>query len=66
MGNLPLAARYVFGIDRMDAILNADGEPVFCVKFDETGTSYVQFAKHVNGTADEVTLEVIATTDLRD
>ena len=36
------------------------------VEFDENGEPYVQFAEHVYGTADEVTLEVLATPDVTD
>ena len=66
VGGLQLAARYVFGIDDMDSVLNADNEPVFCVKFDANGAPYVQFAKNVNGTPEEVTLEVLASEDVTD
>ena len=65
VGGLQLAARYVFGIDDMDSVLNADNEPGFCVKFDANGAPYVQFARQVRGEG-EVTLEVLATTDITD
>ena len=66
VGGLPLAARFVFGIDDMASVLSADNEPVFCVKFDAGGAPYVQFARNVNGTPEEVTLEIIATENLAD
>jgi hypothetical protein len=66
VNGIPLGARYVFGIDRMDAVLTDGNEPVFRVEFDENGEPYVQFAEHVYGTADEVTLEVLATPDVTD
>lgn len=66
VNGIPLGARYVFGIDSMDAVLSAGGEPVCCVKFDENGKPYVKFAEHVNGTDGEVKLWVLATDDLLD
>ena len=66
VNGIPLAARYVFGIDSMDDILNADGEPVFRVAFDGNGEPFVQFAEHVRGTDQEVRLDVLATTDVAD
>ncbi len=65
VGGLELGARYVFGIDRMDAVLNAANEPVFRVEFDENGKPYVQFAEIVRD-ADLVSLVVLASEDVRD
>ena len=65
VNGIPLGARYVFGIDSMDAVLNEYNEPVFCVKFDENGAPYIQFARQARGEG-EATLEVFATTDITD
>jgi hypothetical protein len=65
VGGLELGARYVFGIDRMDAVLNAANEPVFRVEFDENGKPYVQFAEIVRD-ADLVSLVVLASEDVGD
>ena len=66
VNGIPLAARYIFDIYSMDAVLTEAGDPVMRVEFDENGEPYVQFAEHVYGTADEVTLEVLATPDVTD
>jgi hypothetical protein len=64
VNGIPLAARYVFDIYLMDAVLTEKGEPVFRVAFNDDDEPYVQFAKHVYGTEDEVRLYVVASTDL--
>ena len=63
---IPLAARYVFDIYDMDAVVTDGNEPVFRVEFDDAGEPYVQFAPHVYGTDQEVRLDVLATTDVAD
>ena len=63
---IPLAARYVFDIYDMDAVVTDGNEPVFRVEFDDAGEPYVQCAPHVYGTDQEVRLDVLATTDVAD
>ena len=64
VNGIPLAARYVFDIYLMDAVLTEKGEPVMDIRFDAAGEPYVQFAEHVYGDEPEVRLYVVASTDL--
>ena len=66
VNGIPLAARYIFDIYSMDAVLTEAGEPVMDIRFDAAGEPYVQFAKKVYGDDLDFRLDVLATTDVTD